>query len=206
MKVRKAVITVVLAIVAACIIAAVVLLDWVRYKPTDHMRFFSDHQQELTEYAEKFLDQDRIQDITRYKDPRGVRYNIKAETGDDNAYFSFIVPYNEAPFWKSADMTKLKDHLKEQSAAKTLDQYLHLHEIPREDFLEWRAFLAKYDFSMFGIRREDSLVYIAVVPDRGFMYRRDDIADFGYGPKYRKTLNDHWAYYDERGIDADSTD
>jgi len=205
MKMSKVFKILAVVMAAAFITIIAVLWDWVQYKPIDFMEYYFNNKQALTQYAEKFLDQPNIGNVTRYKSFLGIDYGIKANSMVDNEadkYISFIVPYNEEPFWDRGDVTKISAyHAKE----KTLTGFLQRYGISVEEYLEWRAVLAKYNLTCITLS-DGPLVDLSVAPDRGFLYRRDPGVSFGYGPKYLQPINKNWAYYDERGIDADSTD
>lgn len=198
MKLWKALL---LGTAAIIIVAIVLLLGWMSEWDINYQRFFADNEQVLTLYADQFLDQANILDISRHRIYDGIYYGIDAKNhmkGDLGPYMSFTVPYNEERFWEQADITKIKGF--RASAEKTFGQFLQDNDISKEEFEKWRAFLAKYNLVYVSRDHEAELIDIGATSNTGFLYRRHTDVSFGYGPKYIEVLNENWAYYDEHGV------
>lgn len=185
------------------IIIAIIAVSFarVRERKIDYEQFFRDHQEEMTIYAEQFLEQPNIKVIGRFKSLYGFFYNMYAAPNSDEEepYISFGGPYNEVRFWKEPDLAKIKS-----GSEITLEQFLENNEIPQDEYLKWRAILAKHNFSRimrinpFG--DDENSVTFQITSGTGFLYRTNDGAAFPHSGSIFKVLNENWGYYDEDGI------
>lgn len=201
MSKRKVLKAVSMAVTAFLLIIVVFLLGWLRErKLADYKQFFADNQSELTLYADAFLGQNNIMAVSRSRDIDGMGYRLRTKK-DDMSYISFTVPYYEEAFWANADFSKI--HGNAGSSHLILNSFLAANGITEEEFLRWRAFLAKYDFlSISQANKKDSqMTEIEKTSWSGFEYRKETDVPFGYGTCYMSVLNDYWIYFDEDGID-----
>ena len=192
-----------IAIPALLAVIVVFLLSWLRQRDVvDYKQFFSDNQQELTLYADAFLEQDCIGGISRFRNFNGVNYNVIVKndvTYGKTARISFTVPYWEKPYWKVSDISGIRADYWYPNM--TLGSFLTANGITEEEFLKWRAYLTDNDFlAIGGVYGEENMLEISKTNWSGFLYRKDPGLDFGYAPSFIDMLNDNWCYYNEQGI------
>lgn len=139
------------------------------------------HKTEYTEVAQKFLEQDIIQNIAF-----NVNYQIINKCSNH--------PENVGGEWKCF----IGDYINyEEIFLKDIDEVLDYQKIPKNQYLYYSEFLLRYNLDGIGKDDEEGIVEIEDKLHGLRYYEKENVTDFVVDREYLKIkkVDGHWFYY-----------